>query len=382
MLIVELILLILGVKALIEGMFPVGKGQEATGLGARLAGLFLMAPLPIIVVVVAEAASEASATGVSYMIYVWDNGLIWVELGILVLCAFLGYATAAIACSIQTNNRRTGYEGRDSRHTVDNLPLIGAGTSGPDFRRRLRKRPKKHREVEGIEEIEEIEDIEVVEDRPRSRRASRRASRQEDEAYEDDRDEDDFDRPPRRSRRWLILTLAIGLPLFLLLGGLVLFLVLNSSSLTMQEFGAAGNKFRVRMPPESKEIPRPGGGALHLVEAKLPRGLLYQVTVYGSAPFGATLDRQQNELDQLGRRLARSRRTVTSSARLMWDSGSPGRDLAGEVADGKSRFRARLWLVDRRLYFLLVQGPPDLVKSSESSRFLDSLELPAHPRSR
>ena len=59
------------------------------------------------------------------------------------------------------------------------------------------------------------------------------------------------------------------------------------------------------------------------------------------------------------------------------------RVLRGKLRDGSSRFEARVWLVGGRLYLLLVRGPADAMdKSPNVKQFLESLELPQHPRTR
>jgi hypothetical protein len=53
----------------------------------------------------------------------------------------------------------------------------------------------------------------------------------------------------------------------------------------------------------------------------------------------------------------------------------PGREVQIEVAGGKRLFRARVFLVERRLYQVVVFGTKDAATSKEADRSLDSFKL-------
>ncbi len=53
----------------------------------------------------------------------------------------------------------------------------------------------------------------------------------------------------------------------------------------------------------------------------------------------------------------------------------PGRELRIEVAGGKQLFRARVFLVDQRIYQVVVLSSPEAATSKEADRFLDSFKL-------
>jgi hypothetical protein len=53
----------------------------------------------------------------------------------------------------------------------------------------------------------------------------------------------------------------------------------------------------------------------------------------------------------------------------------PGREIRIEVAGGKQLFRARVYLVEQRLYQVVVFGTKDAATSKEADKFLDSFQL-------
>jgi hypothetical protein len=53
----------------------------------------------------------------------------------------------------------------------------------------------------------------------------------------------------------------------------------------------------------------------------------------------------------------------------------PGREIRIEVAEGKYLFRARVYLVEQRLYQVVILGTPEDATSKEADKFLDSFKL-------
>ncbi len=53
----------------------------------------------------------------------------------------------------------------------------------------------------------------------------------------------------------------------------------------------------------------------------------------------------------------------------------PGREVRIAVDEGKKLFRARVYLVDQRLYQVVVFGTKDAATSKEADKFLDSFQL-------
>jgi hypothetical protein len=53
----------------------------------------------------------------------------------------------------------------------------------------------------------------------------------------------------------------------------------------------------------------------------------------------------------------------------------PGREIQIDVAEGKRLFRVRVYLVDQRLYQVVVFGTREAAVSKEADKFLDSFEL-------
>jgi hypothetical protein len=53
----------------------------------------------------------------------------------------------------------------------------------------------------------------------------------------------------------------------------------------------------------------------------------------------------------------------------------PGREIQIDVAGGKQLFRARVYLVDQRLYQVVVMGTKEAATSKDADKFLDSFKL-------
>lgn len=54
---------------------------------------------------------------------------------------------------------------------------------------------------------------------------------------------------------------------------------------------------------------------------------------------------------------------------------NPGREILIDVAGGKQIFRVRVYLIEQRLYQVVVFGSPELAKSKDADKFLDSFQL-------
>jgi hypothetical protein len=53
----------------------------------------------------------------------------------------------------------------------------------------------------------------------------------------------------------------------------------------------------------------------------------------------------------------------------------PGREIRIEVGEGKRLFRARVFLIEQRLYQVVVFGAPEVAASKDADKFLDSFKL-------
>jgi hypothetical protein len=53
----------------------------------------------------------------------------------------------------------------------------------------------------------------------------------------------------------------------------------------------------------------------------------------------------------------------------------PGREIRIDVAGGKRLFRVRVFLVEQRLYQVVIFGTPEAATSKEADKFLDSFKL-------
>jgi hypothetical protein len=233
-------MLVVGLGALVTGSLPLGGGRHATGAGARLGGLFLMAGLP------------ADFAAAQFIISQIQNGkmapiemgeAILIDVGIIAFCAAVGYGIAFLSTVGDGGRGRYSSDAEESGYGGGNLPVMrpspGLGKGSKSSRRGITERPSPRKSRR--REEDELEEADYADD-------------------DDDRDEDEDDRRSRRRRRRSGNGLVIGLSIgggVLLLFIVILVVVLNSKDSPPDNPGAQVDNRRPRQPDPRRDDRRP-----------------------------------------------------------------------------------------------------------------------------
>jgi hypothetical protein len=145
-----------------------------------------------------------------------------------------------------------------------------------------------------------------------------------------------------------------------------------------KEFSSKEGQFKVLMPgkPKQEDLETAGDfgkGVLHMNSVHV--GKTFYGANYGDfpaaikkAPLKKVLDSSRDgAVANLEGKLAREKDIKLGKY--------PGREVQIEVGEGKQLFRARVYLVEQRLYQVVVCGTKEVATSKEAERFLDSFKL-------
>jgi hypothetical protein len=146
----------------------------------------------------------------------------------------------------------------------------------------------------------------------------------------------------------------------------------------LTEFASKEGGFKVLLPgkPEDREVRTPRG-TMHVVHLPSQAGEylagwidLPLEAADAAEKIEARLDRARDGiLERLKGKLVRERK-------IALDDKHPGRDLRAEITKPQEgQIRARLYLVDRRLYQVIVVGTKAWTESKEADMVLESFQL-------
>jgi hypothetical protein len=145
-----------------------------------------------------------------------------------------------------------------------------------------------------------------------------------------------------------------------------------------KEFASKEGRFKVQMPGTPRQT-------MHDTESDFGKGVLYMNTVQvGKTMYGANYCDFPAEIKKAPLKqvfdssrdgaVANLEGKLASEKDIKLDK-YPGREVQIEVAGGKRLFRARVYLVEQRLYQVVVFGTKDAATSKEADKFLDSFAL-------
>ena len=147
---------------------------------------------------------------------------------------------------------------------------------------------------------------------------------------------------------------------------------------TWKEFASKDGQFKVLMPgtPKPRKVD---------AESDLGKHVLYMNTVEaGGTMYGANYCDFPAEIRKVPLKQvydsSRDGAVENLKGKLLSEKDiklgdSPGREIQIEVAGGKSLFRVRVYLVEQRMYQVVVMGTKKAATSKESEKFLDSFKL-------
>jgi hypothetical protein len=130
-----------------------------------------------------------------------------------------------------------------------------------------------------------------------------------------------------------------------------------------KEFASKEGRFKVLMPGTPKQDQAEtesdfGKGVLHMNTAQAGK-TLYGANYCDSSRDGAVANLEGELAGEKDIKLGEY----------------PGREIQIDVAGGKRLFRVRVYLVDQRLYQVVVFGTKEAATSKEADKFLDSFKL-------
>jgi hypothetical protein len=141
------------------------------------------------------------------------------------------------------------------------------------------------------------------------------------------------------------------------------------------EFRSNEGRFRILLPGKPSTQPDPQvPSMIRTVELKQRTGSY--IVAWQDLDQKGTKTSPDERLDMACNKAAESLKGKTlSRKKIELDGKYPGRELILVGPDGKETHRDRLYLVEGRLYQVLVSGPSWWVESSTADRVLDSFHL-------
>lgn len=150
------------------------------------------------------------------------------------------------------------------------------------------------------------------------------------------------------------------------------------------DFAPKGGRFTLKMPAKPRTLPPqdiafPGGKSkLHMFILEVDGGKAAYMAAYNDFPEDLVTD-DPDVLDAAldGARdgaVKNVKGRLLSSKAIKLDKKYPGREFTFEVS-GLGQARARIYLVDGRMYQVVVFGSEELVKGPDAKTYLDSFKL-------
>lgn len=155
--------------------------------------------------------------------------------------------------------------------------------------------------------------------------------------------------------------------------------VASTGAAEFKSFTSKEGKFKIEFPAqptESKQnVPSPIGQlTANLFTAEIPQSMSVYVVAYTDYP--ANLVKKSDDAVLDGARdgcVKNVQGKLLSEKKLTLDK-YPGREIAVELP-GQARYRARIYIVNLRLYQVITVGSEAFVKSKDADKFLDSFQL-------
>jgi hypothetical protein len=156
-------------------------------------------------------------------------------------------------------------------------------------------------------------------------------------------------------------------------------LLLGGCDSHLEEYVSEKGGFKVKAPGKLQETPQSGWEKPLTIEKLVVGEKTYAIgyvdDLAGSAEPGEKsntrlLAAQNGALNKVKAKLIREK-----DKEIFLNNKYPGREFIGELPEKMGRLRERIFLVDRRLFQILVIGEQTWVESKEVDRFLDSFAM-------
>ena len=157
--------------------------------------------------------------------------------------------------------------------------------------------------------------------------------------------------------------------------GYVLLFATGCGKAEFKEFASVDGRFKVQMPGTPKEeMPFAAGVSVKVYSVQETNGV-YSVA-FADLPLltKETTGQIQARLD--GARdgmVKKANATLTSAPSITLRGAHPGREVNADLPAQKGILRAKVYLVDKRLYQVMVVGTKSWATSADATKFLDSL---------
>ncbi len=142
-----------------------------------------------------------------------------------------------------------------------------------------------------------------------------------------------------------------------------------------KEFASAEGRFKVKMPGTPKEEMHFAGLVSMKVYSVQEENGAYAVA-FADMPISMPESAAQVQARLDGARdgmVKKANATLTSAHSISLRGTHPGREVNADLPAQKGKLRARVYLVDKRLYQVMVVGTKSWTTSSDATKFLDSL---------
>jgi hypothetical protein len=156
--------------------------------------------------------------------------------------------------------------------------------------------------------------------------------------------------------------------------------LLGAEAPEFKEFKSEAGKFKALFPGKPKETAQKAVGIdLKMFTIEENNGAM--VIAYADMPLedNITEEEIQTRLDGARTGMVNNvKAELKSEKKITIARGTkkyPGREILADLPDQKGQLRARIFLVDKRLYQIMVVGNPDFAKSANAAKFIDSLQL-------
>jgi hypothetical protein len=155
------------------------------------------------------------------------------------------------------------------------------------------------------------------------------------------------------------------------------FLAGGCRKVEFKEFSSPEGRFKVEFPGTPKKTNQQAAGikmTTYTVEEK--NGAYVVAFADAPIPSGETEAQLRKRLD--GARdgmVGNVGGKLTSESDLTLKDKYPGREVKADIPSKKGALRARVYIVDGRLYQVMVIGTSSWITSAEATRFLDSFAL-------
>jgi hypothetical protein len=156
-----------------------------------------------------------------------------------------------------------------------------------------------------------------------------------------------------------------------------LFLSAGCGKKDFTEFSSAEGKFKALFPGTPKETSQNAAGMNMKIFTVEERNGAY-VVAFADLPLAENMpDAEiQTRLDGAKQGMVNNvNGKLTGESQVKLDGQYPGREVKADLPDKKGQLQARVYLVGKRLYQIMVVGTSSTVGSADTVKFLDSLKV-------